>query len=99
MMRVVCAEAVDVGEKRLGGKSVNAGIDFSFFLLRFSKSFLLDDGFHAITGTGADHAAITERIGRRGGKNRHSSFFAEMKIAQMGDCFRTNQRHVAGENK
>ena len=33
-MRVVGFEAVDIGEQRLGGKSINAGIDLALFLLR-----------------------------------------------------------------
>ena len=81
MMRVVRLEAVYVGEQRFGGKSVNAGINLTFFLLRFAERLLFHNGLYTITGARANHAAVTKGIGRRGGKNRHSSFFAEMKIA------------------
>src|SRR5205807_4650991 len=80
-------------------KSVNAGINLAFFLLRFSQRLLLDDGFYAITGPGANHATVTERIGGRSGKDRHGSFLVEMEIAQMSNCLRSDQRHVARENK
>ena len=69
------------------------------FCCDFAERLLLHDGFHAITGAGANHATIAKRIGRRGGKNRHGSFFAEMEIAQTSNGLRSDQRHVAGEHK
>src|SRR5436305_7051116 len=98
-MRVVCAEAINVGEQRLGSKSVNAGIDLAFFLLRLSKRLLLHDSFYAVTGAGANHATVTKGIGRRGGENCHSRFIGQVKIPQPGNRVWTNQRHVTGENK
>src|SRR5579859_4513668 len=100
MVRVVRPEAVDVGEQWFGGESVDAGVDLARLLLRFCKRLLFHDGLDAMAaGSGAKYPPVTERVVGLSGQNRHSSVAVDMKVADAGDGFGADQRHVAGEHQ
>src|SRR6185437_8857386 len=46
-----------------------------------------------------EHAAVAGWIGGCGGEDGHGGTLLQMEIAQAGNCFRLEQRHISGEDE
>ena len=82
-------------------KHVDAGVDFSNMLLIVRQRFLLDNrgNIRDCLARYPNHSPIPKGIFGPRCQNRHGSLLCLMKIPQMLDGFRPNQRDIAGKHQ
>ena len=99
-MGVVGGELVKVREQRRGLEGVDAGVDLTDSLLRRREGFLLDDGFDfRRIWRLAQNPPVAGGAGGSGGQNRHCRLLGLVKLPELLDRLRPDERHIAGKHQ
>ena len=86
----------DVCVEFLDRKNVETGIDLANLLLRRTRRLFLDDRLHlGATCSFPQHPAVSGRILQVGAQQCHRRLLLQMKIPQVSNRLRSNQRRVA----
>ena len=81
-MRIVGLEFLNVSEKCLDGKCVEAGVDLADLPLRRRAGFLLHDRLHVVTlCPGAENASISRGIFKMRAQESHGCPIALVEVA------------------
>ena len=100
-VRVVSFQPPDVGKQRLHRKRVEARINLVNLALHRRARLLFNDGLNFVglqVRGPANDAAVAGGIFQLRAQDGHRSLFLTMKVAQLADGVRGDERSVAGEH-
>ena len=97
-LRVVAAQPPERAAQDVGVEHVDGGVDLGDRALLVVGVLLLDDAEHVTRAGLAQDAAVARRVGHLGGEHRDRVAVGVVRLEQLVQRRRVEQRHVAGDH-